>query len=134
MSLFVPQASEDLMLQNILNKTAPQNQILKLFKSNTTPGESDIASTYTEADFTGYSSASLTGSSWSIVDGNPTVASYAQQTFTSTADQTAQNIYGYFVVQASSGLLLWSERFTNGPYVIANNGDAIKVTPKLSLD
>ena len=28
---------------------------------------------------------------------------------------------------------MWGERFTDGPYPITNNGDVIKVTPKLQV-
>jgi hypothetical protein len=128
MALLVPNDSENLMLKNILNHTAPQNQTLKLFSSNTTPAETDTAGTYTEATFTGYSAVGLTGTSW-VVTGD--TAAYAEQTFTSTAVQS-QTIYGYYIIQAVSGLLLWSERFSS-PIAIANNGDAIKLTPTITL-
>lgn len=128
MTLVVPNVGENLMLAHALNKTAPEDLTLKLYKSNTTPGETDTASTYTEADFTGYSSVSLTGTNWTITNGNPTSAAYSQQTFQSSANQTPQTIYGYFVVGASSGTLYWAERFSSSQ-VIQNNNDTIKVTP-----
>lgn len=133
MTLVVPNAAEDIMLQNVLNKTAPQNGVLKLYKNNYTPVAGSTESSFTEADFTGYSALTLTGASWTIVTGAPSTASYAQQTFSSSADQSTQNIYGYFVVQATSGKVMWAELFSDGPYPIANNGDQIKVTPKLTL-
>lgn len=133
MPLLVPNVGEGVMLKNILNHTAPQNQLLKLFKSNTTPAETDTHTTYTVADFTGYSDISLTGTSWSITEGDPSFAAYAQQTFTSSAGSQNQPIYGYYVTQATSGILMWAERFPDGPYTIVNNGDAIKVTPRLEL-
>lgn len=36
------------------------------------------------------------------------------------------------VAEASSGILIAAERFTNGPYTPANNGDQIKITPTLT--
>lgn len=134
MTLLVPDVGESRMLQAVVNKTAPQDLVLKLYKSNTTPAETDTAATYTEADFTGYASASLTGSSWTISGTAPTSAGYAQQTFSSSAAQTAQNVYGYFVIQTTSGILMWAERFSDGPYAISNNGDQIKITPAITLD
>lgn len=131
MALLVANVGEDKFLANIVNKTAPENLVLKLFKSNTTPAEGDTAVTYTEADFTGYSSVTLTGASWTI--SNPT-ASYAQQTFTSSAGSQNQPVYGYYLVGASDGVLRWAERFTDGPYTIVNDGDQIKVTPRITLD
>lgn len=134
MTLLVPNDGEDMMLQHIINKTAPENLSLRLYKSNTTPSETDTAVTYTVADFTGYANITLTGASWTVTPGAPTEASYAQQTFSSTAAQATQQVYGYYVVQVTSGKLMWAERFTDGPYPIANNGDQIKVTPKITLD
>ncbi len=134
MTLVVPNAGEELALKNFLNHTAPQNQKLKLFKSNTTPAETDTAGSYTESTFTGYAEAALTGTSWVVTPGAPSSAAYAQQTFTSSADQSAENAYGYYVVQATSGILMWAERFTGAPYAIQNNGDNIKITPAITAD
>lgn len=131
MTLVVPDVGEDIMLQHALGKTAIENLTLKLYKNDITPGESDTAGTYTVADFTGYSNVTLTGASWTITPGAPSSAAYAQQTFTSSANQAAQTIYGYFVVGASSGTLYWSERFSSSQ-VIQNNGDIIRITPQFT--
>jgi hypothetical protein len=133
MTLRVPNVGEAIMLKAIVNHTAPQNLVLKLYSSNTTPADTDTAGAYTEATFTGYSAKTLTGGSWTVVEGNPSEASYAQQIYTSTAGSQNQSIYGYFVVQTSSGSLMWAERFSDGPYTIVNNGDEIRITPKLTL-
>lgn len=125
---------EDIFLKAGVNKTAGQNLILKLYKNNVTPAESDVEGGYTEATFTGYSAVTLTGASWTATPGAPSQVTYAQQSFTSSADQTTESIYGYFLVQASSGLLVAAERFSDGPYPISFNGDIIKVTPKITLD
>jgi hypothetical protein len=133
MALLVPNAGEVLILKNFLNHTAPQNLKLKLFKNDKTPADGDSEASYTEATFSGYSDADLTGANWTVTGGAPSEASYPQQTFTSDANQATQNIYGYYIVQAVSGFIMWAERFPNGPYPIANAGDAIKVTPKIQL-
>lgn len=124
---------EVVALSYLTNKSAtPENLVLRLFKSNTTPGESTVAGDLTQADFTGYSAITLTGASWTVTGGDPTTASYAQQTFSSSANQGAQSVYGYYLTRASTGDLVAAERFSDGPYVIANNGDQIKVTPSLT--
>jgi hypothetical protein len=131
LALVIPNVGESVMLQNLLNKTAPQNMVLKLYTNNVTPGPTDTAGTYTEAAGSGYAALTLTGSSWGMSAGNPTIAAYAQQTWTFTG--VVGNIYGYFVVQATSGILMWAEKFSDGPYNIQNNGDQVKVTPTLDL-
>lgn len=130
MALVFPDQGENIALEAIVNKTAPQNLVLRLYKSNTTPGESDTEATYTEAAFTGYSAITLTGTSWGAASGGS--IAYAQQSFTSSADQTAESIYGYYITQSTSGKLVYSELFTDGPYSVANNGDVIKVTPTIT--
>jgi hypothetical protein len=132
MPLLVPNGSEATMLEAILNKVAPQNLVLRLFTNNVTPGETDLAAAYTEASGNGYAAITLTAASWSVVEGAPSEASYPEQTFTFTG--ALGNVYGYYVTQATSGKLMWAERFTGAPFNIANNGDQIKVTPKLTLE
>ena len=61
--LVVPDGEGD-GLQYFVNKAAPENLVLRLYQSNTTPAETDTAATYTEATFTGYAPITLTGSSW----------------------------------------------------------------------
>ena len=120
------------MLKNFLNNTAPQDQTLKLYTSNTTPAEGDTAATYTEASGGGYAAKSLTGSSWTVsTAAGTTEGSYAQQTWTFTSVPGTPDMYGYFVVQTTSGILMWAERFTGAPYTIVNVNDQINVTPKI---
>lgn len=134
MALLIPNGGEVIALSYLVNKAAPENLILRLFKSNTTPAESDTVASYTEATFTGYSAKTLTGASWSTVSGAPSSASYALQTFTSSAGSQNESIYGYYLTRASSADLVYAERFSDGPYVIVNNGDSISVTPTITAD
>jgi len=130
MALVVCDGGELIALKALVNHTAQStNLTLKLYKSDTTPGNTDTAASYTEADFTGYSAATLTGSSW-VVTGNP--ITYAKQTFTSSAGSQNQDVYGYYIVAGAN--LIYSERFSDGPYNIANDGDKIEVTPSLGAD
>lgn len=134
MTLLVPNNGEGDILAYAVNKSAPENVVLCLYQSNTTPAETDTAATYTEASFTGYSNITLTGASWTVTEGAPSNAAYAQQIFTSSAGSQNQSVYGYYLKRATSGRIAWAERFTDGPYTIVNNGDQIKVTPQITLD
>ena len=131
MTLLVPDVGEGRMLRAIVNNTAPENLVLRLYTNNITPAETDTAGTYTEATGSGYASITLTGASWSFTQGAPSYASYAEQTFTFSG--ALGNVYGYYLTQLTSGILMWSERFPSAPYNIVNNGDNIKVTPYLEL-
>lgn len=132
MAVLVPNNGEGDALKYILNFASPENLVLRLFTSNTTPAETDTAATYTEATGFGYAAISLTASSWVITEGAPSTAAFPLQTFTFTGGLGA--VYGYYLTRASSGRLFFAERFTDGPYQIVNNGDQVKVTLNLTLD
>lgn len=132
MALLVTNGGEAIALSYLVNKvTTPENLVLCLYKNDITPSEADVIGTYTEATFTGYANKTLTGATWAVTPGDPTVATYPEQIFTSSLGQTSQNIYGYYLKRLGSGDLVYAERFSNGPYPIANNGDIIKVTPAI---
>lgn len=129
MAINVPDVGENLALEMIVNKTAPQNLVLKLYSNNITPSDTDTAATYTESTFTGYAAITLTGASWGTASGGS--IAYAQQTFTCSG-AGSENCYGYFVIQTSSGTLLYSERGTGVPFVITTVGDNVKITPTIT--
>jgi len=132
MALVVPNQGEQLALDAFTGKTAGQNLVLRLYSSNTTPAETDTEASYTEASGSGYSAITLTAANWTTTPGAPTETAYAEQTFTFTG--ALGNVYGYYFTQVTSGKLTWAERFTAAPFAIANNGDQIKITPKLTLE
>ena len=132
MALVVPNQGEQIALEALVGKTAGQNLVLGLYTNNVTPGETDTEATYTEATGNGYAAITLTASSWTVTPGAPSEAAYPEQTFTFTG--ALGNVYGYTLKQVTSGKLVWAERFTGAPFNIANNGDQIKVTPKITLE
>lgn len=132
MALNFPDAGENLALEMIVNKTAPQNLSIKLFKNNITPSDTDTAGTYTEATFPGYSAITLTGASWNAA-ASGSIAYSAEQTYTCSGVST-DDIYGYYVVQVSSGTLLYSERDGSAPFAVRVSGDAIKITPTIGAN
>ncbi len=132
MALTIPNASEVTLLQFALGHSVPGNQLLKLFTNNVTPGDTDVASTYTEMTGQGYSAKTLTKGNWSVVSSNGVgTATYAAQTWTFSGG-TAVTAYGYYIVDATSGLLLWAEPFGTAK-VIQNVGDQIIITPAFTL-
>lgn len=132
MSLVVPNVGEGIMLTNVVNKAAAENLILKLYSNNITPSESDTDSTFTEVTGYGYSAVTLIGATWNTpTEGDPSFTTYPKQTFTFTG--AFGNVYGYYMVQATSGDLVYAERFIGAPFDIQNNGDKIEITPKIEL-
>jgi hypothetical protein len=131
MAVVFTQAGEVIALQNIVNAASPQNLVLKLYSNNQTPSGLDTATNYTELSGYGYSAVTLTPGNFTFATGVPCTATYPQISFTFTG--AAGYIYGYFVTQASSGNLVFANRFTNAPIQIANNGDQIRVTLTIQL-
>lgn len=119
------------MLGAIVNYAPAEDLILKLFTSNTKPRKGDDIMRYTEAAGFGYEPVMLAGEDWSIAEGPPSRAEYPEQTF--TFGGPLGKVYGYFVVQEGSGIMLWAERFTDGPYQIVYAGSEVKVVPALEL-
>lgn len=132
MALVFPDVGENLVLEAIVNKTAPQDLVLKLFQNNVTPSEPSVAASFTEATFSGYAPIPLTGASWGAASAG-TIANI-QRTFTHDGGATANSIYGYYIVQATSGTLLFAERDASAPFLLQNSGDNIKVTPAITAD
>lgn len=136
MTLRIPNVAEGAFLDLILS----ENMTLKLFTNDVESGlteaqkEALTAGSFTEATFTGYSSKSLTGGSWTTTPADDfSFSNYAQQTFTRTSTGVAQVIRGYYVIRTTGGSLRWYEYFP-GPITVTNNGDTIQITPTFTLD
>jgi len=131
MALSFADVGENKALEMIVNKTAAENLVLKLYSNNITPAEGDTAATYTEATFAGYAAKTLTGATWNAA-ASGSIAYSAAQTFTRTSTGAAENIYGYYVIQTTSTVLIYSERDGSAPFAVTNNGDAVTLTPTIT--
>jgi len=137
MALLVPNEGEARMIRLIVNATTAastgENMVLGLFKNNITPASTDVLGDYTAATFTGYAAVTLTSGSWTITPGAPTSAVQTAATTFTCSGTTSEAIYGYYLKAESSTYLMWAERFSDGPYTIANSGDKIILTAQLTL-
>lgn len=129
MALTVPSAGANEILTRALNKGATGDVKLKLFTNNLTVGDGNVVGDVTESTGTGYAAETLAGASWTITGDQ---ASYAQVTFTYTGAEA--NVYGYYITNSAGTILLWVEKFTDGPYSIPAGGGTIKVTPTITLE
>ena len=93
MTLVVPNVSEVIILEYILNKKVPAELDIKLYVNNIIPSETDTVSTYVEASGNGYTEKQLVSGSWSISPGNPSSSEHSQVTWTFTGG--LGNVYGY---------------------------------------
>jgi len=133
MSLLCPNVGEVQLLSLALGKASAENQTLKLFTNDKTPAEGDVAGDYTEASGSGYAAKTLTGANWSMAtEDGVTTGAYAEQEFTFTG--ALGDVYGYFVVGATSEIILWAERFSDAPFNVKGSATPIKITPKITMD
>jgi len=132
MAVVFTNAAETTALKNFLNNTAPQDLVLRLYSDNQTPAKTDVSGDYTEVSGSGYAAVTLTPADFVFTDGDPSTAAYPQVTFAFNA--AAGNVYGYYVTQATSGNLMFANRFSNAPINIANNGDEIRITLTITLN
>jgi len=135
MTIVVPNVGEEFFLDSIL----AAGYTLRLYTNDVTAGLDDeqidalVAGDFTEATFAGYSASAITGGTWTTTQADPTVGTNTQRTFTRSSTGTPQTVYGYYVTRTTGGALAWFEKFP-GPITVTNNGDAIAVTPTLTLD
>lgn len=139
MALLVPDVGEVVLLTDILNgANTRENWTLKLFSNNITPAETDVAGTYTEATFTGYSAKTLTrttgGSTWAAptTSGGVTSSQYNSGSPQSWSATTGQTIYGYYYVGVTSTTLILAEVF--GSAIVLVNPSTLTIIPKVALD
>ena len=123
MAGLVPNAGEEIALDRFL-KTS--DETLKLYVNDYTPVEGSVAGDFTEMSTQGYAAKTLTAASWSS-------GAYAQQTWTFDGTGGSTVVYGYFVIDAGAGTIMFAERFGTPPTIV-NNGDQIKVTPTITAD
>lgn len=133
MPLIIPTASEATNLAFMLGALTPGNQLLKLFVNNVAElDDTLVAAGFTEMSTHGYAAKSLIKTNWVVSPnaGAPASAVYAQQTWAFTA-AAAVSVFGYYITDATTGLLLWFEEFA-APKIVANAGDQIIITPAIT--
>lgn len=143
MSIYIPNGSEQTVLSLILAGGTQEDFLLKLFSDANTFTSTDVTASRTETSFTGYANTAngtsnkITRSMWASgtwSGGQPTYLSISTPfVFTSTAGSQSANVYGYYLVGATSNLLYFEERFPSAPYTIVNSGDSISITLKFGL-
>jgi len=130
MSIVTPDCGEVRLLGWALNNVTQQNQTLKLFVNDVTPDDDTVVGDFTECTATGYAAKTLTKGSWTVATAvGVTSATYATQTFTITA--LTADCYGYYVIDANAGTLLWCERFSSSEPLYA--GKSISIVPYIEL-
>lgn len=132
MSLLVPNEGEILLLQYMVNKTAPDDPVIRLYTNDPSLSDTTTFAGLTQCSASGYAPITLTGANWTTTQvAGVTTAEYTQVTFTFG---TAASVYGYYVTDQSSSKILWVERFSGAPFSLPSGGGTVAITPKINLD
>ena len=119
MSFLVPNEGEAFFLDRFVAKGSysfSSSLGMRLFNANITPSETDTVSTYypaSVATFAGYAPISLSAASWTITEGNPSVASYSNQqigsnpVFTSNTDDKTKIFTVLLCRMRQANCFLW---------------------------
>lgn len=111
--------------------TATEELRIRLYKNDYTPLETSVTGDFTEAAFTGYASVLL--SDWTITEDLAPYATHSQVLFNCTQTGSAETIYGYYIVRASTNDLVAAKRLEGAPYNVEFIGDVIAVTPTVKV-
>lgn len=136
MALVTPNGGElellDKMLKDALS--TDENYVLKLYKNDYTPDDNSVEASFTEADFTNYAARTLSRVSWnaSVTVSNKAETSYGSGPQSWTCGASGNTVYGYYVTGATSGTVLWAERFSTSR--VLADGDVLNITPKFTLN
>lgn len=135
MALICPAEGELQLLNKMLQAAlaVDENYILMLYQNNYTPDTNATATMFTEANFTGYAAMTLTRANWSAatIVGGEAQTSYGSNPQTWTCGITGNIVYGYWIQGATSGKVLWAERFTVARSLV--NTDVLNVLPTFQL-
>jgi len=130
MTIVVPDESEILILQYVLNMVAPGNVQLRLYTNDPTINDSIVKASLTECTTPGYTAVALTGAGWTTTQtGGVTTAVYSAVAFTFT---TGATVNGYFITNSGNTKVLFVERFTNAPFSVSSSGGDITINPNIT--
>ncbi len=109
------------------------NLTLRLFTNNYTPVVTSLNNMFTDAAGGNYAAITLDKNSWTTaLNGNISESTQNEQTYTFNSNLTANaTVFGYFVTDANNAAI-WGERFGTS-FTPSNNGDTIKITPRIQM-
>lgn len=135
MTLWTPNLGQLQLLDKMLKKalSTDEGYYLKLYQNNYTPDATSVPASFTEATFTNYAVMTLTRALWnaSVIVSGAAQTSYGSAPLSWTCGASGNTIYGYYVVGATSNVVLWAELFATSR-VLANQ-DVLNLTPQFTL-
>src|SRR6185369_1853146 len=105
--------------------TADANLSYHLYKNDLTPDKDTVLGDLVEADFSGYSSVTVTAWNYGSISLDAEDRAFTTGTpdavFTHSGGATDNDIYGYYVL-GNSGELMWVQRYDDAPFAMDGAG------------
>ena len=113
----------------LLNKTGQANWVLHLYTDTGSLAVTDTTGSRTECALSGYSSITLTGSSWTgSTTGGTASYSFPAQTFTFNSYGGGTTVYGYYItITISATTYLVAEQAFATSYAVPSVGGSLVV-------
>src|ERR1043166_6772375 len=108
-----PKQGREKLLNDKMSDSA--NWRVVLFKNNLTPDLDTVLGDLTEADFSGYDRVTPTWGAITIAGSNRAKAVGSSCVFAHDGGGTANDVYGYALINPSSGDLLFIDRLAGAP-------------------
>lgn len=119
----------DKMLRDAL--TTDEDYVLNLYQNDYTPVAGSTDADFTVATFTNYAEKTIARSDWGAASTVSGKGESEAPTQTWTCGVTGNTVYGYWVEGATSGTVLWAEKFDTARPLAEN--DVLNLTPKFNL-
>lgn len=131
MSLVIPDEGAPILLVNTLKGAGSPvpSWLLGLYQNAYTPDSATTFASFSESSFTGYARYGIDPSKWltpTIISSRASSTYDAPGPVTWTNGGSSQNVYGYFVIDNSTGKILWAERFATARTMAT--GDELDLT------
>jgi hypothetical protein len=120
-SAVYPDEGEREILRRALSPAAGDSSAfhLRLYKNNYSPVKDSTLGDFTEADFDGYAQQDVIPANWPAptTAGGVAQSIYGPGVLEFDCNSGSQNVYGYYVVDATGTIVLWAERLPGAPVV-----------------
>jgi hypothetical protein len=131
MPLVLPNQGEGILLKNTLKGGLEGDPAwnVGLYINNYTPVQTSVNADFTEATFPGYAQEAIDPSLWTsptIISNRASMTANSGDPYEFTNSGSSQTIYGYFIYDTTSSLIIGAEKFATSRTI--NTGDTLEVT------
>lgn len=121
------------MIEDVIAGADYDEAKIHLYQNDYTPNDQSTLEDFTECDYTGYASQTITWSTAYYDENNVPLVSSGEKLFICTGS-TSNVCYGMFVTDAAGTKLLFAARMDDAPFAFSANHVGCAVTTKISTN